>query len=264
MLGGSEAAALAAGAGSSSCIATASSTTTCRRWTTTTCAGASRRCTRPMTRRPRSWSATPSRRWLSRSWPTRPGSRMRGSAPTWCSGWPAPQASAAWSAASSSTSLLRGGSVRPTWTGHTLRMQAMKTARDPGLLGGSRRDRRRRPTRDSARRCCATVGAGPGVPDCRRHPGPEASPEAMGKATGKDKDAARPRWSTVSASTVPGRMRPPRRRLRGCRRTLGRGRAHPSRCRPIHGCPQDLRPCIGDGGSRSRILTAQATPDRDN
>ena len=45
--------------------------TTCPPWTTTTCAEAVPPCTRPMTRPPPSWWATPSRPWPSRCWPIR-------------------------------------------------------------------------------------------------------------------------------------------------------------------------------------------------
>ena len=50
--------ALLAGARSNCCIAIRWCMTTCRPWTMTTCGAASRPCTRPSTRRPRSWPAT--------------------------------------------------------------------------------------------------------------------------------------------------------------------------------------------------------------
>ena len=97
---------------SSCCIAIPSSTTTCRPWTTTTCGAAGRPCTRPSTRRPRSWPATRCRPWPSRFWPIRRPTPIRRSAPTWSSASPARRASAAWSAARCSTSRPRGATAR--------------------------------------------------------------------------------------------------------------------------------------------------------
>ena len=169
--------------------------TTCPSWTTTTCAGAGRPCTRPSTRRPRSWPATPCRPSPSRSWPIRRPTRIRPSARDLVLGLarasgPRRHGGRADARSRCGGPLRRG---RPRRAGDVRRLQAMKTGAHPRLRGRGRRDpraRRRSRERDALLRLRA--GARRRLPDRRRHPRPRPPRRPWASAPARTGRRARP------------------------------------------------------------------------